>query len=471
MMWVLIVAWLALLGAAAIAAQQVLGFHLDETVKVFLALPPAQQVMIGVFAVLMLFVAVASVWQAAGTARRNSVVRTLRRSLSGIRKDIEQTDEAQRGFDAAGESLANSEPVEAIASLQKRLSAAELRTAFQKSRNESVDLHEQLEELRQRQQTLRKLIGEVADKRRVIEPVFGELKQRQTQLDEQLAAIETDDNRNSLWGRVKEVNSKVAQAQTRLKALEDSWSTLDRFKQELDGSKTQLVRLQAPETGLAALIDELHARSDQLAQTLDQLETHGPDKLITRVEALAKSKVETQGRVSRLDECYAILNAIRSAFGELEERKAHLDQALSEVETDAAGRSLDDRQTELNEFAAHARVRVRVLQDSATALNGFKQDIDRSQAALVPLQAPADGIEALIADLHQRRDRLVNTLNDIELQGNEKLSARVEALYRSKIETEQRIAQVVEQFAQLDTIRNEIGGLFTKLNGTLDRLR
>jgi chromosome segregation ATPase len=471
MMWLLIVAWLALLGAMVIAAQQILGFHLDETVRLFLALPPPQQVMIGVAATLTLFVAVASIWQSAGTARRNRALRSLQNSLTGIRNETAEVDKAQRGFEAAGESLANSEPVEAIASLQKRLADAEQRTAFQKSRNESVDLQEQLEELRQRQQTLRKQLGEVADKRRVIDPVFGELKQRQAQLDEQLAAIETDDNRNSLWGRVKEVSTKVSQVQARLQALEDSWETLNRFKQELDGSKTQLVRLQAPETGLAAMIDELQARRDQLAQTLGVLETHGDDKLITRVEALAKSKVETQQRIARLDECFGILNTIRSAFGELEERQEHLERALSEVETDAAGRSLDDRQTELNEFAAQTRVRVRVLQDSATALNGFRQEIDKSQAALVPLQAPADGIEALIGDLRVRRDRLIKTLNEIELHGDEKLSARVEALYRSKIETEQRIAQAVEHFAKLDSIRNEIGGLFAKLNGTLDRLR
>jgi len=470
MMWVLIVAWLALFGAAAIAAQ-ILGFNIDETTKQFMALPLAQQIMIGAAAVLTVFVAMASIWQSAGTAQRNQMVRSLRTSLDGLRKETEKADEAQRGFDAAAESLVNSEPVEAIASLQKRLATAELRTAFQKSRNESVDLHEQLEDLRQRQQALRKQLGEVADKRRVIEPVFGELKQRQSQLEEQLAAIETDDNRNSLWGRLKEVGSKVAQAQARLQTLEDSWETLNRFKQELDGSKTQLVRLQAPETGLAGLIDELHGRRDLLAQTLGELETHGDDKLAARVDSLAKSKVETQQRIARLDECFAILSTIRTQFGELEERQAHLERALAEVETDAAGRSLEGRQNELNEFAAQARVRVRVLQDSATALNGFRHDIDKSQAALVPLQAPADGIEALIGDLRQRRDRLVNTLNEIELQGNEKLSGRVEALYRSKVETEQRIAQVVEQFAKLDTIRNEIGGLFSKLNGTLDRLR
>jgi chromosome segregation ATPase len=471
MMWALIVAWLALLAAAAIAAQQLFGLNLDEAYRQFMALPMAQQVTIGVAAVLLVFVALASIWQSAGTAQRNRVVRNLRSSLDGVRKKTDDIDEAQRGFDAAGESLANSEPIEAIDQIHIRLAVAEQRTAFQKSRNESIDLHERLEELRQRQQTLRKQLGEVADKRRTIDPLFGELKQRQTQLEEQLAAIETDDNRNSLWGRVKEVSTRVSQAQARLQALDESWEKLNRFKQDLDGSKTQLGRLQAPETGLAALIDELHTRRDELAQTLDMLETHGDGKVAARVDALAKSKAETEQRIARLDECHAALNAIRSVFGELEERKTHLDKALSEVERDASGRNLDERQTELNEFAAQARVRVRVLHDSAVALNGFRQDIDKSQAALVPLQAPTDGIEALIADLRQRRDRLVDTLNEIELQGNEKLGARVEALYRSKIETEQRIAQVVEQFARLDTIRNEIGGLFTRLNGTLDRLR
>ena len=382
-----------------------------------------------------------------------------------------QVEEAQRGYDSAEESLDKSEPVQAIASLHKRLSDAEERAAFHQSRNESVDLHQRLEDLRQRQLALRKQLGQVTDKRREIEPVFGELKQRQLQLEEALAEIETDDNRNSLAGRLKDVSNKVGLVQTRLKTLEDSWETLGRFKREFDQSKTQLVRLQDPETGLAAMINDLLVRRDHLAEALAALETHNNDKLVSRVDALAKSKVETEQSIARLDDCFAILSTIRREFGEFEERQAHLQKALAEVETDAAGKSLTDRQHALNEFAAQTRVRVRELQDSATALNGFRQDIDKSQAALVPLRAPADGIEALIADLHVRRDQLISTLNEIELQGGQKLTARVEALYRSKIETEQRIAQVVEQFAKLDTIRNEIGGLFAKLNGTLDRLR
>ena len=471
MTWLLVFAWIVLLGALAVFAQQAFGFNLDAAARHLMALPLPERAMAGAAALFGVFLVGASVWQSGRLAQRSKAVKSLQMNLDRMLSATAQVEEAQRGYDSAEESLDKSEPVQAIASLHKRLSDAEERAAFHQSRNESVDLHQRLEDLRQRQLALRKQLGQVTDKRREIEPVFGELKQRQLQLEEALAEIETDDNRNSLAGRLKDVSNKVGLVQTRLKTLEDSWEALGRFKREFDQSKTQLVRLQDPETGLAAMINDLLVRRDHLAEALAALETHNNDKLVSRVDALAKSKVETEQSIARLDDCFAILSTIRREFGELEERQAHLQKALAEVETDAAGKSLTERQHALNEFAAQTRVRVRVLQDSATALNGFRQDIDKSQAALVPLQAPADGIEALIADLHVRRDQLISTLNEIELQGGQKLTARVEALYRSKIETEQRIAQVVEQFAKLDTIRNEIGGLFAKLNGTLDRLR
>ena len=471
MTWLLVLAWILLLGALAILSQQAFGFNLDEAAKHLMALPLPERAMAAAAALMGVLLIGTSVWQSGRLAQRSKAVKGLQVDLDRMLTATAQVEEAQRGFDGAAGSLDNSEPVQAIASLHKRLSDAEERAAFHQSRNESVDLHQRLEDLRQRQHALRKQIGQVTDKRREIEPVFGELKQRQMQLEEALAEIETDDNRNSLAGRLKDVSNKVGLVQTRLKSLDDSWESLNRFKQEFDQSKTRLVRLQDPETGLAAMLNELLVRRDRLADALAVLETHNNEKLSARVDALAKSKVETERSIARLDECFAILNAIRREFGELEERRTHLEKALAEVETDPAGRSLAERQAALNEFAAQTRVRVRVLQDSATALTGFRQEMDKSQAALVPLQAPADGVEALIADLQDRRDRLISTLGEIELNGDEKLSARVEALYRSKIETEQRIAQVVDQFAKLDTIRNEIGGLFAKLNGTLDRLR
>jgi chromosome segregation ATPase len=192
--------------------------------------------------------------------------------------------------------------------------------------------------------------------------------------------------------------------------------------------------------------------------------------LQSTLDGIRKETAETEQRIARLGDCFTTLDAIRRQFGELEEHRAHLERAIAEVETDASGRSLADRQNELHEFTAQTRVRVRVLQDSSTALNGFRQDMEKAQAALVPLQAKNDGLEARIAELRERRDRLIRTIEKIESQGEEKLSARVEALYRSKVETEQSILAIVAHFSKLDTIRKEVNDLFVKLNGTLDRL-
>ena len=50
------------------------------------------------------------------------------------------------------------------------------------------------------------------------------------------------------------------------------------------------------------------------------------------------------------------------------------------------------------------------------------------------------------------------------------LTRRVEALSRSKHEIDERIAQVFEHFSTLDSIRKDIGGIFTTIRNTLNRL-
>jgi chromosome segregation ATPase len=110
------------------------------------------------------------------------------------------------------------------------------------------------------------------------------------------------------------------------------------------------------------------------------------------------------------------------------------------------------------------------LQDSSATLNQFKEELARSQAELIPLRAPVFGIEALIGEVHASRDHITRTLDEIELSRDEKLDSRVEALSRSKHEIDERIAQVFEHFSTLDSIRKDIGGIFTTIRNTLNRL-
>jgi DNA repair exonuclease SbcCD ATPase subunit len=161
---------------------------------------------------------------------------------------------------------------------------------------------------------------------------------------------------------------------------------------------------------------------------------------------------------------------IRLDFEELRERQTHLDRSLAEVETDPGGKSLIDRQNALNEFIIQSRLRLGTLQNSSATLNQFKEELAKSQAELVPLQAPVFGIEALIGEVNARRDILTKTLGEIEVNGDEKLSSRVEVLSRNKLEIDERIARIFENFQKLDSMRKDVGEIFTSIRSTLNRI-
>ncbi len=80
------------------------------------------------------------------------------------------------------------------------------------------------------------------------------------------------------------------------------------------------------------------------------------------------------------------------------------------------------------------------------------------------------GIEALIREVNANRDMLITTLGEIEFKGDEKLSSRVEALAKNKAEVDERLAHVFENFQKLNSMRKDIGEIFTSIRGTLNRI-
>ena len=462
-MWFSIVAWIVLVAAAAFFAGAALNLSPAEISLHFAALPGPQRFALGAILFTTLALIGSSVWQAFSLARQN---RLLRDRLKGLRQDTLTAHETQTQFDTGVRHLVDSDPQEAIASIEKALTETEQRAVLAHGQSESVDMRDRLDEVRRRQKVLRETIGVVAEKRRVTEPVFAELKDRQRQLERWLTDLETDDSKNNIADRLKELTHNVAVIHERKSQLQQSMATLSRFKEELEKSEAELV----PLGGLDILIAELSGRRDRLTASLDQLESSGDEKLSARVEALSRDKIDIEQRVARLDDGFNILNSIRLDFDELRERRAHLERALAEVETDPDGKSLIDRQNALNEFIVESRQRLTRLQDSSATLTQFKEEAVKSQAELTPLQSPVFGIEALIREVNANRDILSKTLDEIELEGEELLSSRVEALARNKAEIDLRLAHVFENFQQLDSMRKSIGEIFTSIRGTLNRI-
>ena len=466
-MWFSIVAWIVLVGASAFFAGAALNLSPAEISVQFAALPGPQRFALGAILFTTLALIGSSVWQAFSLAHQN---KRLRDRLKGLRQDTLTAHETQTQFDTGVQHLVDSDPQQAIASIHKALTETEQRAVVVHGQSESVDMRDRLDDIRRRQQALREAIGTAAEKRRVIEPVFGELKDRQRQLERWLTDLETDDSKNNIADRLKDLTHNVAVIHERKALLQESLTTLSRCKEELQKTEAELVPLSSPDAGLDALIADLRVRRDQLTASLDQLETSGEEKMSARVEALSREKLEIEQRFARLDDGFSILNSIRLDFDELRERRAHLERSLAEVETDPSGKSLIDRQNALNEFIIESRQRLTRLQDSSATLTHFREGLVKSQAELGPLQSPVFGIEALIREVNENRDILIKTLGEIEFKGEEKLEARVEALSKNKVEIDERLAHVFENFQKLNSMRKDIGEIFTSIRGTLNRI-
>lgn len=411
-MWLFfLVAWFALLAAIAFLAQQAFGVDVVHLPAQFAGLPMPQRITIGTIVVVALALIGASVWRLSRQDRR---LAKMRDRLRKTREDVVVAHALQNHLDATVQHLIESDPREAVSALHDKLGETEQRAQLQQGRNESTDMHDQLAEIRRRQQALREMVGKVADQRRAVEPVFTEIRDRQNQLERSLHDLETDDRKNNLADRQRDIARDVSTLLSRVNAVQETFATLNRYKEDLAKSHAELAPLRAADAGINALIGELSLSHDGLAKSIDELETGGEAPLGTRVETLSQNKIEIEQRLARIDDSFNILKSIRLDFEELGQRRAQLERSLADVETDGDGKTLVDRQNALNDFVLQSRQRLGVLQETLATLNAFKAELSKSQADLVPLKAPVFGIEGLIAEVGTTRDLLAKTVGEIE---------------------------------------------------------
>jgi len=468
-MWGLL-AWLVLLAATIVLASVAFHFDVAQIPAALQALSPTQQVAAILIALVALALMASTLSQSWRLARQARDVRAARGDIAGAKGSLALAATSQKDFDAAVQHLGASDPEDALSAIQKQLADSEARLALQRGRNDAVDMKERLDDVRRRQQALREQIGEVAEKRRSIEPVFEELKDRQRQLARSLDKIETDDNNNNFIDLLREFDQKTGPIQARHQALQDAFALLSRLKQTVATSQSELVRLQAPETGIRALLGEVQTARDHLVKAVEALETTSEGETLTaRVAALDSGKKDAELRIARLEGSFAVLDTIRRDMLEFKKRQEDLAAAFAEVETDADGKSLNERLSELDRLSAETRSRLRALQEISTTLGRYRKDLIHSQNELLPLRAPGEGIHALIEELNGRHAELTAALEEIETSGNQTLASRVGTLADGKRMAEQRIAQVHQHFVQLDSIRSEIAAVFADLNSAFKK--
>jgi uncharacterized coiled-coil DUF342 family protein len=224
----------------------------------------------------------------------------------GVRKAVEELDDAQKDADRAANFLERSDPEDALSALQRRLIEAERTAHLQQSRNEKEGLLLRVDMARQQQQSLREKLGETIEKRRLIEPLFVELQHAQDVLEKGLAGLKADDFNDRLQA--------LMQSTERMKSgcdeIEGMMTTFARLKGELDALKTRLLPLEDKQSGVKSVVDGLHRIRDQLNAVIEHLDHDGGATLAERATTFAETRRALDERVSGLLEQFAKLDGV-----------------------------------------------------------------------------------------------------------------------------------------------------------------
>ena len=122
-------AWIALL--LALGTLLGLSFSSGELPALLRALSPLQQFLVAAIAVITIWIAAATAWQARALSQMLSRSHALEGRIEAFRGVIAPVEESQRGIESAEGHIGTTGPDDALTSLQKRVTESEKRTAAQ----------------------------------------------------------------------------------------------------------------------------------------------------------------------------------------------------------------------------------------------------------------------------------------------------------------------------------------------------
>jgi chromosome segregation ATPase len=268
--------------------------------------PLLQKLAWGVIVVAPFGLLAAALWESARLDQQRKANEVWETRFRGIRKTVDELDDAQKDADRATNYLERTDPEEAVSALQQRLIEAERTTNLQQSRNEQEGLLVRVDIARQQQQALREKLGATIEKRRLIEPLFVELQNSQDVLEKGLAGLKADD----LNDRLQALMQSTEGMKSRCDEIDGMMATFVRLKGELEVLKVRLTPLEDKQSGVKGVVNALHDIRDQLTSTVERLDHDGDTTLAERATRFAESKQAFDERVSSLIEQFAKLDGI-----------------------------------------------------------------------------------------------------------------------------------------------------------------
>jgi len=408
-----------------------------------------------------------AVWLWDRLVRQRQAVTALELRLDGVRARTKEAGKAQADAETDVQHLTRTDPEDAIAALQRRISEAERFAQIQHSRNQTTDLDSRVTAIRTQQQALKDRLAPVLETRRSIEQMFAELDSRQHDIERSLAEVASGDDGTALEIRLKNLTEFARQGSARCDLIEHAAKTVASLKEACADLQTRLAPLAAAEDGVTSRVRELIAKRDDIAATIDLLERTPDGALVDRVQKLADDKKKLDEGIAHLHAQFFNLAGLRKDVAGL---FAAIDRALGAV---SGARSvdgspdIDSRIEDVSRFIEQTQNQFEGIEGRVLVLEQLRSRLGELQSRLAPLESDETGVAKLIAELENTREKLIMKVRQIEGGEEGDLAARVRTFAEAKRELEDRVASLADQFTKLSTIRKDIAGLFDKLSSAV----
>jgi chromosome segregation ATPase len=444
----------------------------------FGALPWLQKIAWAVIVLVPLVMLPFAVWLWDRLVRQQQSGMTLQQRLEGVRASVKEATKAQTEAEADVQQLTRSDPEDAIAALQRRVSEAERFAQIQQSRNAITDLDSRVAAIRAQQQALKERLAPVLDTRRSIEQLFTELDGRQSDIERSLAEIASGDDGTALEIRLKNLTEFVRQGNARCDQIEQASKTLASLSEAGAAMGARLAPFAAAEDGITSRVRQLGETNDRLIAQIGSLERLPEGLLSDRVQKFSADSKKLGDGVTHLHDEFCKLADLRKDVAGFVATFERALAALSNAKDMHGAPDIDARIADVTQFIGQTQSRFDDIERRMIAFTELKARLGALQARLVPLESADSGVVKLVTDLQgiladMRKDaggfvatfeRALGTLSNAkDLHGGLDIDGRIADVTQFIGETQNRFDDIERRVVSFTELKARLTDLQTRL--------
>jgi chromosome segregation ATPase len=245
--------------------------------------------------------------------------------------------------------------------------------------------------------------------------------------------------------------------QTRLRGIRLNLLELEQDQKDNDQAAQYLDRSD-PGGAISALRARITS-TEESVQYHQQRNQSGD--LIGCVEQVRQQQHEIK---QKLGEVIAKRRSIETSISQLQSSQNDMEQAISVIEQDKDGETLERRLQRLSQFVVTTNSRCGEVERAMPSLLELEEKFDALQRRVVPLDEKETGVNGVLKALYDVGNRLAATIVRLERDEGVSLAESTKQLANTKHALEERVSSVLAQFSEIETLHEDITGLFAKLN-------